>query len=74
MADYIPLVLANIDLLREEITINYTQITIEEDTIAQELKQPLPNIHIITAAISEIVRLKERNWDILDFLDVVDFN
>ena len=74
MANYIPLVLQNIDILREEITINYTQIIIEEDNIVQELKQPLPNIHIILASVSEIVRLKERNNDILEFLDVIDFN
>ena len=74
MADYIPLVFRNIALLREEVTINYTQISIDEDNIVQELKNPVPKIYIITASIEEIVRLKQRNREILDCLDIVDFN
>ena len=61
--------IANILPLRQEVTANLIQITIEEDNIAFQLSLPVPNINIICASINSTVTLKQRNQRILDFLD-----
>ena len=63
--------LANLFALRQEVTANLIQISIEEDTIDQQIKLPLPNIHIIVASIQTIVSLKDRNEKILQYLYTV---
>ena len=68
----LPLVFANIVALRQEVTVNLIQITIEEDNIAFQLTQVVPNINIIVASIQQIVALRHRNDEILQFLHQVD--
>ena len=58
--------------LRQEVTINLHQITIEEDNIHIQLQQIVPNINIIVGSIQQIVLLKQRNLQILQFLHTVD--
>ena len=63
------LIISNILPLRKEVTENLIAICIEEDTVDLELKEEVPNIHIICGAITKIVTLKQRNKNILDFLE-----
>ena len=66
------LVFANIVALRQEVTINLHQITIEEDNTHFQLQQIVPNINIIVGSIQQIVLLKQRNLQIFQFLHIVD--
>ena len=68
----LPLVFANIVALRQEVTINLHQITIEEDNIHFQLQQIVPNINIIVGSIQQIVFVRQRNHQILQFLHTVD--
>ena len=72
MGNILALIFANIVALRKEITSNLIAITIEEDNIEYQLSLPVPNIHIIVASIQQIVSLKNRNAQILNFLDSID--
>ena len=65
----LPLTISNILPLRKEVTENLIQITIEGTTIADQLKEEVPNINIICAAINTIVAKKARNARILQFLE-----
>ena len=67
----LPLCFSNLFALRQEITVNLIQISIEEDNIHQQLQLPVPNIHIIVASIQQIVSLKQRNAQILQYLHTV---
>ena len=72
MKTILSLAFSNIVALRQEVTINLLQISVEEDNIHFQCQQPVPNIHIIVASITAIYRLKARNAQILHFLDQID--
>ena len=61
---------SNLFALRQEVTENLHQISVE-DNIHNQLILPVPNIHIIVASIEQIVRLKDRNAQILWYLHTV---
>ena len=63
--------ISNLLALRQEVTVNLHQITIEEDNIAIQLRAVVPNIHIICASLNSIVNLKARNANILAYLNTV---